>query len=167
MRVLGVDPGSNATGFGVVEKIGNRLTLKADGTIRQDRGQTLSVRLKKIYDELTRTIEELRPEEVAVESLFFARNPQSALKLGHARGVALLAAVNAGLPVFEYSPLEVKKAVVGYGRAGKEQVQLMVGTILNSRKRRSRDAADALAIAVCHLLSSGSPLTGLRTDPRT
>ena len=126
----------------------------------------MSVRLKKIYDELMRTIEETRPEEMAVESLFFARNPQSALKLGHARGVAMLAAVNSGLPVFEYSPLEVKKAVVGYGRADKDQVRMMVGTLLNSRKRRSRDAADALAIAVCHLLSSGSPLAGLRTDPR-
>ena len=166
MRVLGVDPGSNATGFGVVEKVGNRMALMADGTIRQARGQALSVRLKKIYDELTRIIEETRPEEVAVESIFFARNPQSALKLGHARGVALLAAANAGLPVFEYSPLEVKKAVVGYGRAGKDQVQMMVGTLLNSRTRRSQDASDALAIAVCHLLSSRSPLAGLRTDAR-
>jgi len=161
-----VDPGSNATGFGVVEKFGNRMALMADGTIRQTKGQNLSQRLKRIYDELIRTIEETRPEEMAVESLFFARNPQSALKLGHARGVALLAAVNCGLPVFEYSPLEVKKAVVGYGRASKEQVQMMVGTLLNSRKRRSRDAADALAIAVCHLLSSRSPLARLRADSR-
>ncbi|MBI4777099.1 MAG: crossover junction endodeoxyribonuclease RuvC [Deltaproteobacteria bacterium] len=166
MRVLGVDPGSNATGFGVVEKVGNRMALMADGVIRQSRGQSLSVRLKRIYDELARAIEATRPEEVAVESLFFARNPQSALKLGQARGVALLAAVNAGLPVFEYSALEVKKAVVGYGRAGKDQVQLMVGTLLNSRTRRSRDAADALAIAICHLLSSGSPLSGYRTNAR-
>jgi len=166
MRVLGVDPGSIATGFGVVERVGNRMVLMADGVIRQSRGQSLSARLKRIYDDLMGAIEETRPEEVAVESLFFARNPQSALKLGHARGVTLLAAVNAGLPVFEYSPLEVKKAVVGYGRASKDQVQLMVGTLLNSRKRRSRDAADALAIAVCHLLSSASPLAGYWTNAR-
>ncbi len=161
MRILGVDPGSNATGFGIVEKKGNRLILIADGTIRQPRNSSFPSRLKRIYDQLTHAIEETGPHEMAVEALFLARNPQSALKLGQARGAVLLAAVNAGLTVYEYSPLEIKKSVVGYGHAAKAQVQRMVGILLGNTGKRSLDAADALAAAICHLQVSRSFLDQL------
>jgi crossover junction endodeoxyribonuclease RuvC len=154
MRVLGVDPGSQATGYGVVDRIGQRLRLVADGTIRQRAGLSMSLRLKEIFNSLNETIRETEPDQVAVETVFFARNPQSALKLGQTRGVVLLSAAVAGLPVFEYSPLEIKKSVVGYGQATKEQVQRMVATLVGNHDRRSKDAADALAVSICHLLNA-------------
>lgn len=150
MRILGIDPGSRATGYGLIEQQGNRLIHLDNGAIFTRSGDDLALRLQRIYAELTRLIHEFRPEAVAVEQVFMAKNPASALKLGHARGVALLAGVNADLPVAEYSALQVKSAVVGYGRAAKTQVQQMTRTLLNLPEIAQEDAADALAVAICH-----------------
>ena len=150
MRILGIDPGSRATGYGLIEQQGNRLIHLDNGAIFTRSEDPLPLRLQRIYRELQRLIEEFQPEAVAVEQVFMARNPASALKLGQARGVALLAGINAGLPVAEYSALQVKSAVVGYGRAGKHQVQQMTRTLLNLAEIAQEDAADALAVAICH-----------------
>jgi crossover junction endodeoxyribonuclease RuvC len=155
MRVLGIDPGTVTSGYGVVEEEGGRLCYIEAGGIATSAKQPFPDRLKKIYDGLEAVIARHRPDAVAVESLFFAKNVQSALKLGHARGVALLAAVNAGVPVFEYSALEIKKAAVGYGQAEKEQVRLMLCTLLRLKELpKPHDATDALAAAVCHINSA-------------
>ena len=150
MKILGVDPGSRATGYGLIEQQGNRLIHLDNGAIFTESQEALANRLQCIYQQLSRLIETYRPDAVAVEQVFMARNPASALKLGHARGVALLAGINAGLPVYEYSALQVKSAVVGYGRAGKNQVQQMTRTLLNLTEIAQEDAADALAVAICH-----------------
>lgn len=150
-RTLGIDPGSQVTGFGVVEKKGNRLQHLASGSIRLGALPSLYQRLEKIHGGLQEIIREYLPTEVAVEKVFMSKNVHSALTLGHARGAALLAAVEAGLELFEYSPLEIKKAVTGYGRADKSQVQSMVQTLLGLKSVRGPDVSDALAAAVCHL----------------
>jgi len=150
MRILGIDPGSKATGYGFIEQQGNRLIHLDNGAIFTQSQTPLAVRLQCIYKELCSLIEKYQPEAVAVEQVFMARNPASALKLGHARGIALLAGINAGLPVAEYSALQVKSAVVGYGRAGKNQVQHMTKVLLNLPEIAQEDAADALAVAICH-----------------
>jgi len=150
MRILGIDPGSKATGYGFIDQQGNRLLHLDNGAIFTKSQDALALRLQRIYQELCTLIAKYQPEAVAVEQVFMARNPASALKLGHARGVALLAGINAGLPVFEYSALQVKSAVVGYGRAGKNQVQQMTRTLLNLPEIAQEDAADALAVAICH-----------------
>ncbi|MEA3545287.1 MAG: crossover junction endodeoxyribonuclease RuvC [Thermodesulfobacteriota bacterium] len=150
MRILGIDPGSKATGYGFIEQQGNRLIHLDNGAIFTQSTDALAVRLQIIYRELCSLIDKYQPEAVAVEQVFMARNPASALKLGHARGIALLAGINAGLPVAEYSALQVKSAVVGYGRAGKNQVQQMTKTLLNLPEIAQEDAADALAVAICH-----------------
>ncbi|HEY5675014.1 MAG TPA: crossover junction endodeoxyribonuclease RuvC [Malonomonas sp.] len=150
MRILGIDPGSKATGYGFIEQQGNRLIHLDNGAIFTRSQDPLALRLQIIYRELTRLIEHYRPDAVAVEQVFMAKNPASALKLGHARGVALLAGINAELAVAEYSALQVKSAVVGYGRAGKNQVQQMTRTLLNLPEIAQEDAADALAVAICH-----------------
>ncbi len=150
MRILGIDPGSKATGYGFIEQQGNRLIHLDNGAIFTQSQDPLAVRLQRIYKELCTLIEKYQPEAVAVEQVFMARNPASALKLGHARGVALLAGINAGLTVAEYSALQVKSAVVGYGRAGKNQVQHMTKVLLHLPEIAQEDAADALAVAICH-----------------
>lgn len=150
MKILGIDPGSKATGYGFIEQQGNRLIHLDNGAIFTRSQDALAVRLQKIYQELSRLIAHFSPDAVAVEQVFMAKNPASALKLGHARGVALLAGINAELPVAEYSALQVKSAVVGYGRAGKNQVQQMTRTLLNLPEIAQEDAADALAVAICH-----------------
>jgi crossover junction endodeoxyribonuclease RuvC len=150
MRILGIDPGSKATGYGFIEQQGNRLLHIDNGAIFTQSKDALAIRLQKIYQQLSELIDRHQPDAVAVEQVFMARNPASALKLGHARGVALLAGINAGLPVAEYSALQVKSAVVGYGRAGKNQVQQMTRTLLNLPEIAQEDAADALAVAICH-----------------
>lgn len=150
MRILGIDPGSKATGYGFIEQRGNHLIHLDNGAVCTDSQMELALRLQRIYHEICRLIEQYRPDAVAVEQVFMARNPASALKLGHARGVVLLAGVNAELPVFEYSALQVKSAVVGYGRAGKNQVQQMTKVLLNLPEIAQEDAADALAVAICH-----------------
>ncbi|OGW40070.1 MAG: crossover junction endodeoxyribonuclease RuvC [Nitrospirae bacterium GWD2_57_9] len=155
MRVLGVDPGTLTSGYGIVAEEDHKLFHVVSGGISPSAKQPFPKRLKKIYEELEKIIEKYRPHVVVVEDLFVSKNMQSALKLGHARGVAILAAMNAGLPVFEYSPLEVKQAVVGNGKAEKKQVQMMVKALLDLQKvPHPADAADALAAAICHIHSS-------------
>lgn len=150
MRLLGLDPGLRYTGWGVIEAEGNRLVFVADGTVKSDDRLGLAERLVQIHDGLTQVIETWRPEAAAVEETFVNRNPRSTLKLGQARGVALLAPAKAGLPVFEYAPNLVKKSVVGTGHAAKEQVQMMVRTLLPGCDPSGADSADALAVAICH-----------------
>ena len=152
MRVFGIDPGSQRTGFGCVESDSRRHRLVICGAIRVKTGDAFPARLSTIYRELTIHIRDSRPDIVAIENLFHATNVRSALMLGHARGVAMLAAIEAGVPVVEYTPAEVKRAVVGYGRAEKPQVQQMIKLLLGLEKAPSpHDAADALAVAICHI----------------
>jgi len=166
MRILGIDPGSRITGYGVIETQGNRLRHLDNGIIATQSSADLADRLKTIYDGVIRIIAEFSPEVVAVEQVFLAKNPHAALVLGHARGAAVLAAVNTGLTVQEYSALQVKSAVVGYGRAGKPQVQQMVKALLNLPEIAQEDAADALGVAICHAhsrtLNQALTLTGRR-----
>jgi crossover junction endodeoxyribonuclease RuvC len=161
VKIFGIDPGSERTGYGCVETDGRRHHLVACGAISAPAGDSFPERLARIHRELTRHLEACRPDCVAIENLFFASNVRSALKLGHARGVAMLAAVQAGCPIVEYTPAEVKRAVVGYGRADKNQVQQMIRLLLGLREVPSpHDAADALAVAICHLHSQ--PPAGLK-----
>ena len=152
---MGIDPGSNCTGCGVIEEINNELKVIYWGIIKSKARQSFPQRLKFIYDELVAIIQNFNPDEVAVEDMFFATNVKSALKLGQTRGIAILSAVNEGKPVAEYSPLEVKQSVVGYGRAEKQQVQEMVTAILKLKEKPEPfDASDALAVAICHIHST-------------
>ena len=151
MRIFGIDPGSERTGYGCVETDGFRHRLVDCGAIISPASTSFPNRLLTIHVRLAELLRQLAPDCVAIENLFFATNVKSALKLGHARGVAMLAAVEAGVPVMEYTPAEVKRAVVGYGRAEKHQVQQMVKLILGLPEVPSpHDAADALAVAICH-----------------
>jgi len=159
-RVLGLDPGSRVCGYGVVEERGRAIHLIAAGTLRPPTDDRFELRLEAIHRGLAQVIAQHAPDEVAVEGVFQAKNARSALLLGHARGVALLAAAQAGLMVYEYPPASVKKALVGGGRAAKEQVRTMVATILNAGRDLSLDASDALAVAITHLHSRG--LRGLK-----
>jgi crossover junction endodeoxyribonuclease RuvC len=149
--VFGIDPGSLRTGYGCVETDGRRHRLVACGAITTAGAPTLAARLATIHGELSALLRECRPATVAIENLFHAANVRSALTLGHARGVAMLAAVEAGIELAEYSPAEIKRAVVGYGRAEKAQVQRMIALLLGlDRAPAPHDAADALAVALCH-----------------
>ena len=150
MRILGVDPGLRVTGFGVIDKTGQQLAYVTSGCIRTDEQADLPTRLKTILDSLREVIADGVPEQVAVEKVFVNVNPQSTLLLGQARGAAICAAVLGGLPVHEYTALQVKQAVVGNGHARKEQVQEMVKRLLRLPGHPSADAADALACAICH-----------------
>ena len=164
MKIFGIDPGSERTGYGCVETDGRCHQLIACGAITATAGDPFPQRLARIHRELAALLAAHRPECVAVESLFHAVNARSALKLGHARGVAILAAVEAGCDVVEYTPAEVKRAVVGYGRAEKHQVQQMIKLLLGLAKVPTpHDASDALAVAICHLHSR--PRAGLKTGP--
>jgi crossover junction endodeoxyribonuclease RuvC len=158
MRVLGIDCGGEYTGYGVVEQDGDgALHHLCSGAIRLLPRQALELRLKKICDGLTEIISTHAPQQVAIEDVFYAVNVKSALKLGHVRGVAMLVAAQAGLEVIAYSPLSIKSAVVGYGRAEKSQVQMMVARLLNlPAVPEPADVADALAIAICHLHTAGT-----------
>src|SRR5215470_7510793 len=153
MRVLGIDCGTECTGYGLVELDGRGQLQSIDfGAIKLSRQISLPVRLSTIFDQLCRLIREHQPDLVAIEDVFYAVNAKSALKLGQVRGVAMLAAATAGVEVAEYSPLSIKSAVVGYGRAEKHQVQQMVTRLLKlDFVPEPPDAADALAIAICHL----------------
>src|SRR6185369_7821290 len=155
MRVLGIDPGSRITGYGIVDQSGSRLIHVDNGAIFTDKAEDFPGRLKRIFDGLVAVITEYQPDEVAVENIFFSTNVQSALKLGQARGAAIVAAVHAGLPVAEYTALQVKQAVVGQGRAEKGQVQKMLKVLLGLPEIAQADASDALAVAVCHINSNG------------
>ncbi len=155
MRVLGIDPGTAITGYGVVEGEGDGLSLTTYGAITTPANQPLPQRLQHIYRELRALISEWDPDSAAVEELFFSKNARTALSVGHARGVALLAITEAGLPIQEYKPAEVKQAVAGYGNAPKQQVQGMVQLLLDlDEVPRPDDAADALAVAICHFHSA-------------
>ena len=150
MRLLGLDPGLRNTGWGIIEVSGNRLTAVADGVVRSDERRDLAQRLVQLYDGVAAVIRDHAPDEAAVEETFVNMNPSSTLKLGQARGVVLLAPARAGLAVAEYSPALVKKALVGTGRAAKEQIGLMVRLLLPGCLAATADAADALAVAICH-----------------
>ena len=155
MKIFGIDPGSERTGYGCIETAGNRHRLVICGSLTGPARATFPDKLMAIHAGLAALLARHQPDCVAVENIFYARNVRSALKLGHARGVALLAASEAGLPVVEYAPAEIKRAVVGYGRAEKNQMQQMVRLLLGlAAPPSSHDAADALAVAICHVHST-------------
>ncbi len=152
LTVLGLDPGSRVTGYGIVREISGQASLVAAGIIRTPTGRSMGERLGVIYGKLAALIEEHKPVEAAIENVFVSKNPASALKLGQARGAAMAACAMAGLSIGEYEPTRVKKSLVGAGRAPKDQVAFMVGRILGVRNPDwAEDASDALAVAVCHL----------------
>jgi crossover junction endodeoxyribonuclease RuvC len=150
IRILGIDPGLRITGFGVIDKAGNKLAYVASGCIKTTDASSLPERIKTLLDGIGEVIAAHRPMQSAVEKVFVNVNPQSTLLLGQARGAAISALVGAGLPVAEYTALQVKQAVVGHGKAAKEQVQQMVMRLLQLPGTPSPDAADALACAICH-----------------
>jgi crossover junction endodeoxyribonuclease RuvC len=163
MRVLGIDPGTAITGYGVVEEMQGDVRSLAFGVIRTPASQSLPVRLQSIYREVRDLATKWEPSTAAVEELFFSSNVRTAMSVGQARGVTLLALADAGLEVAEYTPLVIKQAVTGYGRAGKMQMQEMVRLLLGLEEvPRPDDAADALAVAICHLHSAR--LTALAKD---
>ncbi|HOQ50655.1 MAG TPA: crossover junction endodeoxyribonuclease RuvC [Candidatus Atribacteria bacterium] len=157
-HILGVDPGTAITGFGVIESSarGNSLKVVDYGFIATDKGLPASTRLKFIFEDLKKVIEKFAPQEIAVEELFFNKNSKTAIAVGEARGIVLLCAALYQVPVYEYTPLEVKQSIVGYGRATKNQVIYMVRQILNIEEEiNPDDVADALAVAICHAFRSG------------
>ena len=159
MRIFGIDPGSERTGFGCIESVDGRHRLVACGALSGAAGATFPEKLKAIHAGLREMLDRHRPDCVAIEDIFYARNVRSALRLGHARGVALLAACESDLPIAEYAPAEIKRAVVGYGRAEKPQVQQMIKLLLGLDAVPSpHDAADALAVAICHLHHGTGPI---------
>jgi len=150
MRIIGLDPGLRKTGWGVIDVAGNRLSYVAHGHVASDADGALASRLCDLFEGLNRVIEEQQPDAAAVEETFVNKNPTSTLKLGQARGAVLLAAATSGLAVAEYPPNLIKKSIVGTGHAEKRQVVMMVGTLLPGAGQLSEDAADALAVAICH-----------------
>ncbi len=153
MRVLGIDPGSHITGYGVVEKKGAQLLHIDNGCLSIKKSLPFPQKLLEIHVGLTKIIYEFKPDVVAVEDIFFAKNAASALKLGESRGVAILAATQKGLPVYEYPARTVKQAITGYGQASKEQMQKMILHLLRLKEVAQEDASDALAVAICHIHS--------------
>ena len=157
MKILGIDPGFAIVGYGIIEYSGGKFRPLEYGAVTTEAGEDMFVRFKKIYDDLTEIIIKTKPDAMAIEELFFNSNQKTAINVAQARGIILLAAMNCGVPIFEYTPLQVKQAVVGYGRAEKTQVQQMVKSLLKLEKvPKPDDTADALAIAICHAHSSGS-----------
>lgn len=151
MIILGIDPGLAIVGYGVIEYVGNKYKVLDYGAITTDSNLDFPERLKRIYDGMSALIEKYKPEDLAMEELFFNKNVKTALKVGQARGVQILCAKNKELDIYEYTPLQVKQAVVGYGRADKSQVQKMVKVLLNLKEiPKPDDVADALAVAICH-----------------
>ncbi len=162
LRILGIDPGLRVTGFGVIEKIGAKLSYVTSGCVRSPADAALPARLQVLLENLREVIRDYRPDQVAIEQVFVNVNPQSTLLLGQARGTAICAAVLAALPVAEYTALQVKQSVVGNGHAKKEQVQEMVKRLLKLAGEPQADAADALACAICHA-HGGQGLGGFAT----
>ncbi len=151
MIILGIDPGTNVTGYGIIKYKENTCTQIASGIIKLPSSEPIPHRLKIIYDELDKLIKTYKPDEFAIETAFYGKNVQSAMKIGYARGVSILAAVNNDVPTSEYSPREIKKSVVGKGAATKEQVNYMIRTLLHiNNDNMKNDESDALAIALCH-----------------
>ena len=154
MKVMGIDPGIAITGYGVLEKEGNNVKLLNYGSITTDTSMETSERLLIIYNSLTDVIKNFKPDRIAIEELFFNKNAKTVMQVGQARGVSILATANQGIEIWEYTPLEVKQSIVGYGRASKQQVQEMVKVLLDLKETpKPDDVADALAIALCHLNS--------------
>lgn len=157
MRILGIDPGYAILGYGVIDMTGNRFKVVDYGAVTTDAKMEMPDRLKILYNSLMEIITRHEPDVASIEELFFNTNAKTAILVGQARGVAVLACANSGLEIAEYTPLQIKQALVGYGRAEKKQVQLMVKTILNLKEiPKPDDTADALAAAVCHGHSAGS-----------
>ncbi|WAJ27080.1 crossover junction endodeoxyribonuclease RuvC [Antarcticirhabdus aurantiaca] len=150
IRIVGIDPGLRRTGWGVVETEGNSLRFVASGTVTSDDKLDLASRLRQLHDGLAAVIDRLRPDEAAVEQTFVNKDATATLKLGQARGIAMLVPALAGLPVAEYAPNAVKKAVIGVGHADKDQIQMMVKVLMPRATFDTADAADAIAIAICH-----------------
>ncbi len=151
MRILGIDPGYAILGWGVIDRIGNKFRVIAYGAITTDKDMSMTARLEYIYDSLRDIIDEYRPEVAGIEKIYFNSNAKTAINVGQARGVAVLACIKGGLQVEEYTPLQIKQALVGYGRADKKQVQFMVKTMLGIQEvPKPDDTADALAAAICH-----------------
>ncbi|MCK9273789.1 MAG: crossover junction endodeoxyribonuclease RuvC [Syntrophales bacterium] len=148
--ILGIDPGTRITGYGIIEKLKGELRYLSHGEIKSPNDSPLSIRLKLLFDSLMAVVNKWQPQALVIEDIFYGKNVKSLIIQGHARGAVLLIAPFNNIPVYEYSPLEIKKAVVGYGRAEKKQVQQMVKTILNLSKAAPPDASDALAAAICH-----------------
>jgi crossover junction endodeoxyribonuclease RuvC len=164
MRIIGIDPGTIFTGFGIIDFENNELNYVASGLIKIPATKEMAPRLKLIYDELNKLIKNYRPDEFALETAFYGKNVQSALKIGYARGVSMLVAVNNNLSLKEYSPREIKKSVVGNGSASKEQVQFMVKKLLALKKQKIKyDETDALAVGICH----GFKINSLSKKSRT
>ncbi len=159
MRILGIDPGYAIMGYGVIEKNGNHFTAIGYGSVTTDADMEMSMRLKHLYNSLMEIIAHYEPEVVSIEELFFNNNAKTAIMVGQARGVAVLACANSGIPICEYTPLQIKQALVGYGRAEKKQVQQMVKTMLHlDSVPKPDDTADALAAAICHGHSADSAM---------
>lgn len=154
MRVLGVDPGSRITGYGLLEEKNRQISFIEAGLIKLPEKMPFPQKIHRVFQGIVELLERFGPDAMAVEDLFYAKNARSSLKLGHARGAILAAAGQHDISVFEYTPLEIKKSVVGYGRADKEQVRSMVIAILGLKKQVPIDASDALATAICHVNSS-------------
>lgn len=151
MKILGIDPGTNFTGFGVIDFEKNTSKRIANGLIKLPSEKSLPYKLEIIYNELSSIIDIYKPDEFAIETAFYGKNVQSAMKIGYARGVSILSATHKNIPVSEYSPREIKKSVVGNGAASKEQVFFMISTLLELKKEKMRfDESDALAVALCH-----------------
>jgi crossover junction endodeoxyribonuclease RuvC len=158
MIILGIDPGTLKTGYGIIELENGKIKLLSSGVIENKRIKSLPLRLKFIYDEISKLIDEFFPDELSIETAFYGKNAQSALKIGHARGVSILAAINKQIPTYEYTPREIKKSVVGNGAASKQQVMYMVNQILNLKKKKLKyDESDAIAVALCHLQKISRP----------
>ena len=164
MRILGIDPGYAIVGYGVIDYIGNNFKIVEYGAITTDAGEEMNSRFKTIHDDLNTIIERTGPEFMAIEELFFNSNQKTAINVAQARGVLLLSALNHGVRIFEYTPLQVKQAIAGYGRADKNQVQQLTKTLLNLDKvPKPDDTADALAIAICHAHSYNPRVTAQLT----
>lgn len=151
MRILGIDPGYAIMGYGIIDKIGNNIKVVSYGSITTDAKDKMTDRLKHLYNQLMEIIDQYEPDEASIEELFFNTNSTTAIKVGQARGVAILACANSSLDIMEYTPLQIKMALTGYGRADKKQVQQMIKTILNLKEvPKPDDTADALGAAICH-----------------
>lgn len=156
MRILGIDPGYAILGWGVIDVTGNRFSVVDYGSILTDNSMKMPARLQVLYNGLTELINKYKPDDASIEQLFFNNNAKTAILVGEARGVAVLACANGNLNIGEYTPLQIKQALVGYGRADKKQVQYMVKTMLNLKSvPKPDDTADALAAAICHAHSAG------------
>jgi len=151
MIVLGIDPGISFTGYGIVRSNGNHVSHVTSGVIKTNPKDEFQFRLKTIHDRLTEIMKEFSPDECSLENIFYCKNVNSALKLGHTRGAIMVTAANQGLRVYEYTPTQIKQAVTGHGRASKEQVLAMIKMILNVKEVEKLDISDALAAAVCHI----------------